>query len=60
MHKQPYSLELLFSIKQCFSLTTFQHKHQHKPNFNINEHAEGLLIKKAPSYVRDAALQEQV
>ena len=35
------SLELIqnyFSaIEQYFSLATFQHKYQHKPNFSINE-----------------------
>jgi hypothetical protein len=30
-------LNYFSSNKQCFSLTINQHKHQHKPNFSINE-----------------------
>jgi hypothetical protein len=33
----PIRLSYFLVMKQCFSLTTFQHKHQHKPNFSISE-----------------------
>jgi len=36
------ALELLLVMEQCFPLTTFQHKHQHKPNFSISEQGELL------------------
>jgi hypothetical protein len=28
---------------QCFPLTTFQHKHQYKPNFSISEQGVSFL-----------------
>ena len=43
MDNRPVRLSLfrtifqLWNRQRCFSLTTFQHKHQHKPNFSISE-----------------------
>jgi hypothetical protein len=33
-------LSLFLAMKWCFSLTTFQHKHQHKPNSNTREQGD--------------------
>ena len=46
----PYLLELIqnyFSaMEQCFAFITFQHKHEHKPNFSISE--QGVCFLKDP------------
>jgi hypothetical protein len=35
-------------MEQCFSFTTLQHKHQHKPNFSISSVLENISSVKKP------------
>jgi hypothetical protein len=39
------------TMKQCFSLTIFQHKHKHKLNFSINEQG-GLKLYCAATWLK--------
>jgi hypothetical protein len=36
----PVRLNYFSANKQCFPLTTNQHKHQHKPNFSISKQGD--------------------
>jgi hypothetical protein len=40
----PVCLNYFSANEQCFSLTTNQHKHQHKPNFSISEHGDSQIL----------------
>ena len=40
---RPVRLSYFSAIKQCFPLTAFQHKHQHKPNIQCTGESQSLL-----------------
>ena len=37
------SMSYFSAMEKCFSLTTFQHNHQHKPNFSLSEQGHNVL-----------------